>query len=193
MEKESYKDMVFRLKKPADDIKKHLTNKDIDDLHMIVGLVGELTELSVEINEEAISKGKILKELGDCQYYFTGLSLPEPSREDSGLIKNLIEISGGLLCPNEIILIALQEAGNVLDTFKKTVFLNKTLSTTELQTLRFKYWSVGLGLNMLANVYGSSIEEVERINQEKLSTGANARYKDGYSDKAAALRTDVIG
>jgi len=75
------------------------------------------------------------------------------------------------------------EAGEVCDLLKKTIFYNKDLDREKLiQELGDVRWYMEY-LMILAD---TTIEEVERVNVEKLTT----RYPNGYSNEAAVARKD---
>lgn len=79
------------------------------------------------------------------------------------------------------------EAGELLDAVKKHTVYNKELDrkniVEELGDLEF-YME---GLRQRLKI---SREETLEANIDKLATGKNARYKDGYTDAAAQARAD---
>ncbi|MDD5385366.1 MAG: nucleoside triphosphate pyrophosphohydrolase family protein [Gallionella sp.] len=79
------------------------------------------------------------------------------------------------------------EAGELLDAVKKVVIYRKPLDIVnvieELGDLEFYMEGLRQGL-------GITREQCLAANIGKLEGGKNARYKDGYSDKAAQERAD---
>jgi NTP pyrophosphatase (non-canonical NTP hydrolase) len=75
------------------------------------------------------------------------------------------------------------EAGELLDAVKKHVVYNKPLDrencVEEMGDLEF-------GMSYMRKLLGVSREQIQLLNQEKLTK----RYEKGYSDKAAAERAD---
>lgn len=82
------------------------------------------------------------------------------------------------------------EAGELLDAIKKAVIYQKPLDLNnvieELGDLEFYMEGLrqGLGINRRFTLVH---------NEHKLQSGKNARYKEGYSDKAAQERADKTG
>lgn len=79
------------------------------------------------------------------------------------------------------------ESGELLDAIKKAVIYRKPLDTVnvieELGDLEFYLEGLRQGL-------GITREQCLAANIGKLEGNKNARYKDGYSDKAAQERAD---
>lgn len=79
------------------------------------------------------------------------------------------------------------ESGELLDAVKKYVAYNKALDrenvVEEMGDIEFYLEGLRQGL-------GITREEVITHNIYKLALGPNARYKGGYSDKAAVERSD---
>ena len=78
----------------------------------------------------------------------------------------------------------------LLDQAKKSVMYRKPLDEE-----REKQWKQLLAddcwvIEQVAMLIGVSEEQLRRANIEKLDTGENARYKEGYSDEAAQARAD---
>jgi NTP pyrophosphatase (non-canonical NTP hydrolase) len=71
---ESYEDMVRRLNKPAREIWEKLQPVDVDLIHAAMGLAGEAGEVldlikKVTINGHLLDVEKLVKELGDIEFY----------------------------------------------------------------------------------------------------------------------------
>lgn len=75
------------------------------------------------------------------------------------------------------------ESGETIEHIKKYLFNGKTLNRTEILK---ELGDVRAYMEILLHAVGSSIEEIERINVEKL----RLRYPDGYSNAAAQARKD---
>ena len=111
------------------------------------------------------------------------------NREDGGRKRVLIDLA----------VIHTVLAGRILDVAKRLVIYRKgfdeelkdgtTLRGRLTQHLVDDAWVI----EQMAGIIGCSEEELRAANIEKLDTGKNARYKDGYSDKAANAREDKEG
>jgi hypothetical protein len=81
-------------------------------------------------------------------------------------------------------------AGDILDVVKKRVMYRKELDRDKLTHLLVDDCWVVQGI---ADILGISENDIRTHNLNKLERGANARYKDGYSDQAAQDRADKKG
>lgn len=75
---EDHAKLVSRLTKPGDEIKEELTDLDCHLLHMIVGLSGEVGELTDAIKKnifyrKPLDLKNVIEELGDIEFYIEGL------------------------------------------------------------------------------------------------------------------------
>lgn len=78
-------------------------------------------------------------------------------------------------------------ADDILDLVKKTVMYRKEMDANKMtQRLVDDCWVI----NHIALLIGTSEGSLRKGNMEKLLTGKNARYKEGYSDEAAQQRAD---
>lgn len=68
-----YSDMVAKLAKPGSQIMEGLTDDSLHILHMAVGIMGEVVELEEGITNHDMEN--IIEELGDIEFYLTGLSM----------------------------------------------------------------------------------------------------------------------
>lgn len=76
------------------------------------------------------------------------------------------------------------ESGEVADLLKKVLFHDRPL---DREKLILELGDVRWYMECLCYVIGTTMEEVERMNFEKLSK----RYPDGYSHEASAARKDL--
>ena len=74
----NFKDMVAALVKPGQDIKDSLTAEDCHNLHMIMGLSGEVGELTDALKKsimynKPLDRENVVEEIGDIMFYLEGL------------------------------------------------------------------------------------------------------------------------
>lgn len=81
------------------------------------------------------------------------------------------------------------EAGEILDNIKRHVFYNKPFNRDNLVE---ELGDIEFYMEGLRDRAGITREETLKHNSNKLSTGNNARYKEGYSDQAAQDRADKV-
>ena len=182
--------MVDQLMKPGDAILQDLTPIKAERLHMVVGFMGEVTELASAIENLSLYESdeeydaimdNLKEELGDCEFYLEGLCqtygveriqpsaiVIDNSRNDQNLLHLVIA------------------AGNLLDIVKKEVIYNKDIdvsgelfvATTQLRSLYLHYPEI-------------TAESAREANLQKLLKGDKARFKEGsYSNSAAQERAD---
>lgn len=159
----------------------------------------------------------VREEMGDHQFYFNSLlmsmdayveDLTDPCTDRKripGLWHSRLTpeelIRQGKSSPRELLcdLVSIHSiiAGDILDLVKKHVIYNKPLDTKkEGESLSLEEKLLALLANdhwvqyQMAVVIGTTLEDIQKENEQKLSKGANARYKEGYSDKAAHDRAD---
>ena len=70
--------MVSRLKKNGSDIMDGLDDQQVDGLHMLIGLIGEVGELTDAIKKcviygQPLDVENVIEELGDIEFYLEGL------------------------------------------------------------------------------------------------------------------------
>lgn len=82
------------------------------------------------------------------------------------------------------------EAGELLDAFKKWVFYGRSL---DIDNVKEELGDIEFYLEGIRQNLGIDRNETLQCNIEKLSTGKNARYAEGYSDAAAIARADKQG
>lgn len=164
--------MVSNLKKPGEDILAQWDAKKASASHMVVGFTDELFELWQALHNE--DSENILEEAGDLLFYIKGLE------QDLGL--EPIDFT----VPFEI-----KEGTPVFDPFiavitpiKRHLYYNKPLDNAELQEALTVMASFAVDS---AQREGSDLNSILEANYQKL---AEARYKNGYSDKAAEERVD---
>jgi NTP pyrophosphatase (non-canonical NTP hydrolase) len=145
---------------------------------------------STEIAEGLVTQSteKICRSTGDCQRDTPGM--------EYGLmvatLKKSPELILGQLTPIQTDAIHMTiglagEAGEMLDAVKKWTIYQKEL---DLANVKEELGDLEFYLEGLRQIFGFTREEILEHNQEKLLTGKNARYKEGYSDKAAIARAD---
>ena len=73
-----WENMVAKLAKPGEEIRKSLTAKEAHELHMVIGISGEAGELldalkKVSIYRKPLDRENVIEELGDLEFYMQGL------------------------------------------------------------------------------------------------------------------------
>lgn len=165
---ETYPEMVRNLFKPLPTIGEQVH-------HATTGISGEVAELA-----DAVTRENIIEEIGDLCFYCEAL------RQQLGDVdplaegwKNQVAPLGNLMMTLSII------AGRMLDLTKKVWIYGKPLPVLPL-TLELSMFE-GL-LSQLCELLGTSIVEVQAINQAKLMK----RYPSGYTNEAAIARADKV-
>lgn len=163
MKLSSYEQMVKSLAKPGEAILAGLNPQKADLAHHMIGLVGEYLEV-----EQGRYKGdveNVKEELGDSNFYLTGLSLNVGYKP-----KIKTDWNSHCVC-------------DILDLVKKCVIYGHELKAEQLFDAMDDFLTY---LHSIAESYKLTMEEIIKHNMEKLSK----RYKDGYSDAAAQARAD---
>lgn len=189
---ETYLQMVRRLKKDPLLILEELTPFKVDLNHLTVGISGEGAEL-LELfctDDEAVDEENIIEELGDFNFYLTGLAdllsdynfvrplglnLPSRKADSQAILRSLIKLN--------------VYAGRVLDLNKKVYAYNKPYEEIK-DRMNLAALELMEEFDVFRGLCGYTMQEIKDHNQKKLSTGERARYKDGYSDRAADARED---
>lgn len=181
--------MVRNLLKPEATLQEHSADWKWGLNHAVVGLAGELLELYDPEDTE-----NMLEETGDVLFYNKALrfSILDLLPYDSGgpFLNQSLQVSDSVdwvSAPNYI-----QLAGFLLDMYKKVVIFDQKLSGFRERfnaVANTVDWMVEIRLRTVA---GMTREDALNHNLEKLLTGPKARYAQGYSDQAAALRVDKL-
>lgn len=142
--------------------------------HGIIGLAGEVGEFLDAIKknmiyEQPYNLAHICEELGDCLFYLTILCACNP---------DVVEITPVLPYEPTDSLDAVLELVTICERVRISLRVPR-VSTSDLRH------QLGL-IQWLAHEYNLTLVDVMRANQEKLER----RYKDGYSNEAAAARAD---
>lgn len=183
VQQNEYSQMVTKLAKPGALILATLNPAKTHFMHMLLGLAGEGYEFNSAVTSGDFKTVK--EELGDIHFYLEGAAQalgielflnPEMSTRPiptGNLVGNLLEA-----------------LGDVVDTGKKLVIYNQPERTEKFVVCTSRLWFF---LEAYEQSVGLSMSDVLEANMNKLLTGANARYKDGYSDAAAKERADKAG
>ena len=174
-----FRDMVMTLANPGQALKDSWTAKECHVMHMLIGLVGEVTEL-----EQAWVAGDILnikEELGDADFYLEGIKdafdLPlEPNVHSEDSLSMLIMF--------EELRHVLSGDSSLLDGIKRVVIYRKP--GFGIDDFVAKIERIDVLFNTIAEHHGWTRQDVRDYNQAKLAV----RYKDGYSNEAAVNRAD---
>jgi len=178
-----YSQMVADLAKPGEDIIATLTPIKMHALHMAVGLMGEVTELSehrlLADDSKEHSSSTVLEELGDIEFYFEGLcqSMRLTVPESGAKFPYPLSIDNLVVT-----------AGEMLDLVKKMVIYNKDIELFEFVN---GVIAVRKTLDQVYSYYELTQVQAREHNMHKLLKGKNARYGKGtYSDEASINRVD---
>jgi phosphoribosyl-ATP pyrophosphohydrolase len=176
---EEYTEFVISRAKPGEDIVSEIDNAQAHLLHMAVGLIGEVVELFAYTDRE-----NLIEELGDIEFYFTGLLIGLSIEGDGSTAESRASLkhhsfaneSNGMHS-------VLQCSGEILDLCKKASIYQKPLNT---EGLTEEFAKLRYALDYLLMTHDLSVYSIREANKKKLTL----RYKQGYSNKAAQERAD---
>lgn len=165
--------LVAALAKPGEKISEELTPNDAHVLHMVVGLVGEVSELIDAKNRE-----NVVEELGDLEFYLeglrTGLGISLEDCKSSTYTESIVDFNKNMVVTS----------GHILDWVKRLVIYRKPPA---IENLVWHLTCLEGMLNDFRIHLNISREETLDHNIHKLSD----RYKSlCYSDQAAQERAD---
>lgn len=170
---------------PYPEMVRNLFKTDPDPINMLmhaaVGIAGESGEL-----RESYSHTNSLKECGDMMFYIEAMRQRLPPVAQVGELSEVVEsphnLVGQATAMDNVHILSCR----ILDFAKKSWVYKKDVDYFQLH---IDLYLLELNLNFLiTEVYGSDVETVKRMNQEKL---LNGRYKTGsYSDEQARVRAD---
>lgn len=168
-----FEKMVNTLLKPGGDILASLTAEKVNLLHNTIGLVGEVGELVAATDETNIEE-----ELGDIEFYYTGLY-------SAIVLENYLLVDTNTITrPKSMILRSMTIIStDILDNVKKHVVYNKPLDERKLveqlgefrKQLIYFYTCVGITRQQAIDACAAKLA---------------VRYKNGYTDQAAQDRAD---
>ena len=198
----NYDQMVRRLAKPGADILAQLTPVKADLIHMAIGLVGEVIELLEAMDKN--DRPNVQEELGDAQFFGTHIlqvvqdwrlqdfadQIQTASAEQVTELQAKVPV---VTSPFQLLFLA----GDILNDVKGLGIYNKPptcyvsqdkpAKAIDLDLLMIKTVRALDALPLIASQWHLQWEEVVAGNMIKLE---GKRYKNGYSDKAAAERAD---
>lgn len=178
-----FSEMVQGLFKSGEKMKAELSARDLEAMHVIIGLSGEAAELLIPHIGDIFAKERenILEELGDIEFYLEKLrSLYNLNKDQDGFSIPVSYKHGAKDACDRIIVIV----GNITDIVKKEVIYRKKINT---QNLIEQLISLEMLLNVVRLTHSFTKEEVIQGNIDKLGK----RYKGlKYSDQAAQDRAD---
>lgn len=150
--------------------------------YVVIGLNGEIGELCEKIEQEA-KEDLVIKELGDIFWYMAGIRVE--------LNLQIEEDWNWLLKPKSAtnILQLLSESGKISEQIKK--FLRDDYKTGEenifpekrRKVIEEAWKNIWLQLNTICDSMNTSIEEVARINNEKLASRKERNVIHGSGDE----------
>ncbi len=168
-----FEKMVNTLLKPGGDILASLTAEKVNLLHNTIGLVGEVGELVAATDETNIEE-----ELGDIEFYYTGICSALVEETFLETFTKLEPARKQLILVNMTII-----STDILDIVKKHVVYNKPLDES-LLIVALKNLRVQL-IHFYACVDITRQQAIDAC-AAKLAV----RYKNGYTDQAAQERAD---
>lgn len=182
----TYAGFVSSKLKPGQDILASLTAEKCHVLHMLVGLAGESVEL---VNYEG--NKNLLEEIGDVEFYLTGLELNTQLLTHQGGISKGDKIMDYHVPKYHTLAMYLHEihecAHKALELgVKKWILYNKTIVEEQLKDEIRTIHRLLRGVYVHQKINRADILESNRAKLDK-------RYEKGYSDKAAQERADKIG
>lgn len=181
-----YTAMVTALAKPGDQLLAELTPEGAHLLHMTVGLIGEVSELSLAFgdlyyNKAQYDRPNVIEELGDIEFYIEGLRQGLHIERDVTSVLIPSDRVGSVMYLTWLLGTM---AGDVLDLVKKHAVYNKLISITKLTELLSRIEAV---LAYIRNTIVVSREMVLEGNMSKLGV----RYGSGkYENHHAQERLD---
>ena len=177
----THPEMVRKLAKTGTQHLAGLTASSAHNLHMAVGISGEVAEL-IEVLATPAENNDLLEEFGDVEFYMSGLRAGTGCKYTEPLPHN---VGGKVRGIDTLSRDAAVAAGNVLDVVKKEAIYEKPLDFHECQ---IQMAILDQALGELYQWRGIRRETALVANMEKLAK----RYGDDfeYSNEAAQQRAD---
>lgn len=176
-----HREMVAALVKPPAEILRGMTEQYAAAIHAALGIAGEVGEL-----EDLANRDHCVEEYGDLLFYCSDLRqtldlVPYDPEWSKYSYQPVAGSPRGSAC---------YIAGQIVDIVKKAVVYGQGFDQTKKVRIinHLDQLEYVISINLACVV--SNREECLKRNMEKLSTGPNARYANGYSDEAAAARAD---
>ena len=192
MIEQEFQCMVSKLAKSGVHIAYSLNGLKAHNWHMATGIAGECGELLEFANklkiEGVLDKDNAIEELGDINFYLTGLVQDNPYL-DMPLVENKEEHIGKTIY---MLVTEITIAGiGILDAVKKVVIYEKAI---ESSTLQHSINTMFASMCDLYSLLGITHKQVLEANINKLLHAKNARYASGiYSNEQAQDRADKGG
>lgn len=169
-----FPEMVRVLAKDGQVILDGANASSAHNIHMAVGIIGEIGELIEALYYES---DNILEELGDTEFYMEGL------RQNTPCIR-LQQITPEVLSFTSISVRLTIEGCNLIDIVKKEFVYGQTLDTSRLQ---LSLNAIDILLSSTYHRHGYTRDQAIEQNMQKLGK----RYRDfKYTDESAKLRAD---
>lgn len=196
----SYAELASNCAKPGQAILDEMTATDAHNMHMSMGLSGEVGELAAEIENHLLDKGwhreNTVKEFGDLEFYLEGLrqGLGINRSETLGLLDNLkpstklyIDQAGaGSWFFATTVMGLCIKSGAFVDEVKKSIIYSKPLAREKtIDAL------AGLEADLECLRIGLGITRAETLTNNM--TKLKKRYNSGaFSTAQAVARVDLI-
>lgn len=165
--------MVKELVKDPAAILKEMNTLKMAAIHAVLGIAGEVGEL-----EELEDDNHLLEEGGDLLFYCRDLRHA---------------LSLGPYVKSEGLHSLVFYAGMIVDLVKKAVIYGQEFDDERLLSIEMYLDQVETQVELLLNDSGFTRGDALEHNLQKLMKSQTARYRDGYSDEAAAARRDKGG
>lgn len=173
----THPEMVATLAKTGYDILMSITPESCHNLHMAVGICGEVGELAECYFDEEPLDHKI-EEFGDIEFYMEGLS------QGTGVRRPPIEAQSTRSTHQQLINELVCAAASLLDVVKKQAIYAQDLKRDVVETYMME---IDVALTRLRHREGLVLHDVLDNNMRKLAK----RYENfQYSDSAAKARAD---
>lgn len=183
----TYGKMVKTLVKSGDTILSELTAKQTHNIHMVLGISGEVSELIEAlvlslVNGEEFNEDAVIKEFGDIEFYMEGyrqgfnLERVEIDELESEKLSEALPLT----CMKLVV-----ATGSLTEALKKSIAYNRELNIDVLKK----------ALKEMDHLLGAMYIALELTREMALAVNMNKlseRYQGfTYSDNAAINRVDV--
>ena len=174
---QAHAEMVSSLAKPGTELIKNWTHKDAHNIHMVIGVVGEVMELRLAFSGQLNNLTHFIEECGDIEFYMRGLAEPNGLIADRGQHTHRGELIDYILRLEQV-------SEMLLDAVKRNIIYGNALEDTNFYGAMEYMYSL---LDLIYLATDITLEEVLQANIDKL----DKRYKGRkYSDEQANARAD---
>ena len=180
--------MVLALMKQPSQLHEESTPKKWALIHASIGIAGEMCELA-----SAEDRLHVLEEAGDALFYCRDLRL-HVLEEAGDALFYCRDLRRRLHLPEFSVTVHSRTVADmvsaILDHTKRLTVYNYKMDGDRLSRIMMLLNDIESEVARILRKRGFTREQALEANIEKLLTGPNARYKEGYSDLAAQVRAD---